>query len=1323
MKKLVIALLTFVMLVFSASDVNYNSDSLHDSFVKIYEMYYAYPEGLSGGEEPGSIAIEELYSASTQAYTQADSITDYGYIDLAKRSSPQARQTLYSQMLAACEELCQSNSDIEPTNFITSTESVLCYVFGEFDLKALGLTISEAVQTWATFKNDHPEYYWFSNQCLYNTDSFYALIYDEYVTAEVRAQKDALIESKLADYISVTKGKDTLLEKALAVHDLICSSTEYEKDNMMAAYAHNILGVLENGKAVCEGYAKLYQLVLNRLGIENIYVTGVANGSSGIENHAWNMVKLDDGKWHTVDTTWDDTAYNDRYVWTYFGMAKNAFANTHTANTPQSDLGDMYFLYDLPESSDVALGLVTLYKNGQKVGVCFNIESAFALMTDKEADYEIKLFKDTQIFAVGDKTPEVNSLKITGNYNDVTLASDKIYCVAKRMALLSDLVLENVGITFDPEVNATCTVDLNSKKLTVCGQKAVFDADIEGEYESLLVLGITNERNTVFNGKVNVPSADVAGVCVFNSTCDIKALNILSNVKEINKNLISSFDSVETINIPADVDLIYSTAFDENTSLKNISVDNNNVYYYSVDGVLYSTDDGGKLIRFPINKQQASFELPQNVKYVADNAFRGVTALNKIKLRYGCTNIGQSAFANTMAIKTVYIPSTVNSIIVDAFDGSSDAVIYCKQGSYIHSFAQEYDIDLVLIDEFTYTFYNENQTDIVSQVTDYAGEKIILPYSPQKPSDAEYDYTFSGWQGYTDGKLLEADISFTAKFDAAKRLYTVKYLYPNGELFKAFTVEAGNTAPLPESTPEKLGDAQFSYVFKCWAGYDATAPVLSDLEFAPEYEQKTNEYTYTFYHEDGQTIITTATAPYGTVIYAPEAPEKENLPDEIYVFSGWAGYTEGMALVDDVDFVAEFTAEKVYCSYTFLDDDNTTVITTGSLPYGSSVPLPQDPTKESSDGTTYVFIGWSNYNEELQLTEDMVFVAQYRSFTTLCNYKFIDFDGRVILHGSLEYGEIIPLPNAPIRPSTEQYSYTFKGWIGYTDGMTIESDVEFTADYTTNERQYSYVFYDIDNTTILKQGTAPYGTPIEAPSYSVQSTQQYIREFIGWDGYTAGMLLTQNRVFTPKIKTTPIEHTYTFKNFDGSIVSTGKLLHGTKLTPPAAPTKAGHRFVCWEGYTEGMLINSDVEFTAVFELAETELKSQTYKIDTENGIISGAASGTSIDKFILGFANELKIVVLDADGNKITAGALATGYTVKLFDNEDNELDSAVIAVSGDVNCDGKITVTDFVMVKSHLLEASQIPDDARRIAADLNGDGNISVTDFVLVKQLLLSE
>jgi hypothetical protein len=65
---------------------------------------------------------------------------------------------------------------------------------------------------------------------------------------------------------------------------------------------------------------------------------------------------------------------------------------------------------------------------------------------------------------------------------------------------------------------------------------------------------------------------------------------------------------------------------------------------------------------------------------------------------------------------------------------------------------------------------------------------------------------------------------------------------------------------------------------------------------------------------------------------------------------------------------------------------------------------------------------------------------------------------------------------------------------------------------------------------------------------------------------------------------------------------------------------------------------------------------------------------------------------------------------------------SATAVVTGDINGDGKITVTDFVQMKAHLLKKSTLQG-ASAHAADTSGDGNISVTDFVQMKAHLLGK
>jgi hypothetical protein len=99
------------------------------------------------------------------------------------------------------------------------------------------------------------------------------------------------------------------------------------------------------------------------MGIENVYIIGEASG-----NHAWNLVKLDDGNWYWIDLTWDDSAtlkynyfcVNDlqfvNWIDGEFGMpdgyvGNSTFLDSHTPNTPSHSLAFMR-LYDIPARSD-----------------------------------------------------------------------------------------------------------------------------------------------------------------------------------------------------------------------------------------------------------------------------------------------------------------------------------------------------------------------------------------------------------------------------------------------------------------------------------------------------------------------------------------------------------------------------------------------------------------------------------------------------------------------------------------------------------------------------------------------------------------------------------------------------------------------------------------------------------------------------------------------------------------------------------------------------------------------------------------------------------
>ena len=102
------------------------------------------------------------------------------------------------------------------------------------------------------------------------------------------------------------------------VYDYLIKSNEYVRDS---ENNQNILSVVRNGKTVCQGYTKVMQLLLTKMGIFCTVVNGTACGRGGVpdaeelkdaENaewggHVWNIVECN-GMYYNVDVTWGDSA-------------------------------------------------------------------------------------------------------------------------------------------------------------------------------------------------------------------------------------------------------------------------------------------------------------------------------------------------------------------------------------------------------------------------------------------------------------------------------------------------------------------------------------------------------------------------------------------------------------------------------------------------------------------------------------------------------------------------------------------------------------------------------------------------------------------------------------------------------------------------------------------------------------------------------------------------------------------------------------------------------------------------------------------------------
>lgn len=120
--------------------------------------------------------------------------------------------------------------------------------------------------------------------------------------------------------------------------------------------------------------------------------------------------------------------------------------------------------------------------------------------------------------------------------------------------------------------------------------------------------------------------------------------------------------SAEKINIPATVEYISAeNPFASCLNMKEFSVDENNEYYCSVDGVLF-TKDMKKLVFYPPKKDSTSYTVPDGVEEIGIAAL-SETSLTEIKIPDSVNKIGRHAFSFNAELKKIDISQTSVEII------------------------------------------------------------------------------------------------------------------------------------------------------------------------------------------------------------------------------------------------------------------------------------------------------------------------------------------------------------------------------------------------------------------------------------------------------------------------------------------------------------------------------------------------------------------------------------------------------------------------------------------------------------------------------------
>ena len=283
-----------------------------------------YSAGTADGSEQNSDASED----------GDDGVTRYGYnylVEKMREESEEGKENI-ERILALYESIRDGIG--------TLTWDINTTIKGDGATEYP--TLEEVKTAFSLVKDDYPEYFWAGENFYFTYENDDKEEQDEYAISSLEpmylfadddeefetayTEFNESIEKILAELNEELDGSDSNYDKELWLHDYLIKTNDYLS---YSEGVHTAYGAIVEGEAVCEGYARAFQLLMNKIGIENCTITGSDDLSSTTENHIWNAVKLD-GSWYQVDVTWDDMGNDDEGTYhAYFNLSSKEMGRDH----------------------------------------------------------------------------------------------------------------------------------------------------------------------------------------------------------------------------------------------------------------------------------------------------------------------------------------------------------------------------------------------------------------------------------------------------------------------------------------------------------------------------------------------------------------------------------------------------------------------------------------------------------------------------------------------------------------------------------------------------------------------------------------------------------------------------------------------------------------------------------------------------------------------------------------------------------------------------------------------------------------------------------
>ena len=554
---------------------------------------------------------------------------------------------------------------------------------------------------------------------------------------------------------------------------------------------------------------------------------------------------------------------------------------------------------------------------------------------------------------------------------------------------------------------------------------------------------------------------------------------------------------------------------------------------------------------------------------------------------------------------------------------------------------------------YTAVFTATLRSYTITWIIDGTEETEEYPYGetpshaePYKEPDAQYSYTFTGWDPQIEP--VTGPATYTAQFSEVLRSYLVTFNNYDNSFLYSVELPYGSMPEYQGEAPVKPDDEHYSYTFIGWepelaevkgsavyvAQYRAELLIPNGYYLVGSFNDWTPSAQYLFTQSGDRYVRENVQLAVGNEMKVVRYEDGE--PAQWYPDGGAAtnyvvpeGREGSKTVWFSPDYLEEFFQDGG-CGYLYVprnvftvtwnNDDGTQLELDENVPYGTMPSYDgQTPTKAADDQYSYTFAGWSP--ELSAVTGNVTYTATYTSTVNTYTVIWKNEDGTVLeTDENVPYGAMPTYDGAmPVKNGNEEHSYEFAGWNPTVAKVT--GDAVYTALFTESTNSYTVTWNNDDGTQLELDENVPYGT---MPSYDGQTpvkepSAEFIYTFAGWTPEPGPV--TGNATYTATFTSEKRSYTIRFVNDNGDLLYSGEFKYGT--VPEYAgetPVKEGDAQYSYTfaGWTPAIVaVHGDATYTAVFD--------------------------ATVNKYLITFVNE--------DGTELYSAMVAYGDT-PVYDGE-----------------------------------------------------------------------